>query len=83
MQAINGTQTAKGETIIVNFAKPPKLDVNKPGNHKPNEKLFFKGYVGDASEIRTLFQEFSDSIKDVTMCMLFTFYDSVPTTHMV
>jgi hypothetical protein len=80
-QAINGTQTAKGETIIVNFAKPPKLDVGKPGNHKPNERLYFRGVVGDVSEIRILFQAFSDSIKDITLCMLFTFYDSV--THMV
>jgi RNA recognition motif-containing protein len=71
-QALNGTQTARGEEITVEFAKPPKENVNRGSNHKPNERLYFRGFYGELSDIRTVFQEFSDSIKDISLCMLFT-----------
>ena len=72
MLAVNGTRTAKGEIITVQYAKPRKENVSNGGNHKPNQRLYVKGCTGDVSEIRTVFQEFSDSIKDVSLCMLFT-----------
>ena len=48
----------------------------------PHDRLYFSGYAGDESEIRTIFQQFSDSIVGIHQCMLFTLFDSVPTTHM-
>jgi hypothetical protein len=49
---------------------------------EPSEKLYFSGCSGDEDEIRSLFKQFSDSIIDIHLCMLFTLSDSVPTTHM-
>ena len=48
---------------------------------EPYEKLYFSGCTGDESKIRTIFQQFSDSIVRIYLCM-FTLSDSVPTTHM-
>lgn len=46
----------------------------------PSEKLYFHGCSGDESAIRTIFQQFSGSIVDVFLCMLFTLSDLVPVT---
>lgn len=50
--------------------------------NEPSEKLYFSGCAGDESEIRAIFKDFSDSIVDIHLCMLFTLFDSVPTTHL-
>jgi hypothetical protein len=59
---------------------------NSFGNQKPvnepNEFLYFSNCSGGVSEIRTVFQEFNDSIIDLFLCMLFILSNSVPTTHM-
>jgi RNA recognition motif-containing protein len=84
MQALDGTQTANGEKITLiyaNPAKPAKTDSSGKGIPKPNKRLFFSGCTGSVSEIKTLFQEFSASVKDIHLCMLFTLSDSVPITH--
>jgi hypothetical protein len=47
----------------------------------PFNKLHFSGCSGDESEVRTIFQQFSESILEVSLCMLFTLSNSVPTTH--
>ena len=47
----------------------------------PHERLHFSGCTGDESKIRTIFQQFSNSILDIYLCKLFTLFDSVPTTH--
>ena len=55
----------------------------KPRIHEPNEKLYVKGCAGDESEIRDIFQQFSDSIVKISLCMLSTLSDLfIPTTHM-
>ena len=89
--ALHGTRTAMGQRLTVEFAKPlaGSATIDKPKQIStkqisiPNEKLFFAGCTGDVSEVKTVFQEFSASIKDVSLCMLFTLSDSVTTTHMV
>jgi hypothetical protein len=47
----------------------------------PSNKLYFSGCSSDESEIRTIFQQFSESILEVFVCMLFTLSNSIPTTH--
>jgi Ca2+-binding EF-hand superfamily protein len=92
-EALNGTRTFMGQKITLEFAKnvlnevsvdedASAIDNPKP-SHKPNERLYFRGCTGEESEIRTVFQEFNASIKDIYLCMLFTLSDSVTTTHMV
>lgn len=72
MQALDGTQTAKGEKILVEYSKP----LHKGSvSDKPNERLFFTGCTGSVSEVVTIFQEFGASVKEVNLCMLFTLSD--------
>ena len=49
---------------------------------EPNSKLYFSGCAGDELEIRTIFEQFRDSVVDVYLCMLFTLSNSVRTTHL-
>jgi hypothetical protein len=83
MQAVDGAQTANGEKIVLEYAKPLRKgeSVGDDGStiDKPNERLFFSGCTSNVSDIRTLFQEFSASLKDIYLCMLFILSDSVPT----
>jgi RNA recognition motif-containing protein len=50
---------------------------------EPSEKLYFSGCAGDEAEIRGIFKQFSNSIVDIHLCMLFIFSDSLPVTHLV
>lgn len=79
MRALDGTRTANDQKLTVEYAKPDDVSKEVSG---PNERLFFAGCTGEESEIRTVFQEYSDSIKEISLCMLFTLSDSVTTTHM-
>ena len=38
----------------------------------PSSKLFYKGYSGPESEIRTIFEQYGDCIASIQQCMLFT-----------
>jgi len=63
MQALNGTQTAKGENIIVEYSRPWRSGDSVAD--KPSDSLYFTGCTGNVSEIKALFQEFSASLKDI------------------
>ena len=47
----------------------------------PNFSLHFSGCTGEESEVRNIFQQFSDSIVDIFLSMLFILSDPVPTTE--
>lgn len=46
-------------------------------NIEPNRKLYFSGFNGDETELRTIFRDYSQHISDVHQCMLFTLSDFV------
>ena len=45
--------------------------------YEPNDYLYFSGCTSGLSEIKTLFQDFNDSIVDLFLCMLFTLSNAV------
>jgi hypothetical protein len=57
------------------------LGSNRKPVTKPFDKLYYSGCSGDVSKIMTIFQQFNESILEVSLCMLFTLSNSVPTTH--
>lgn len=73
MQALDGTQTANGEKITLVYANPKQSNTDSSGRDKrqPNRKLFFSGCTGSVSEVGAIFHEFSTSIHEIHLCMLF------------
>ena len=47
----------------------------------PSDKLYFTGCSGDEINVQSIFKQFSESIIDAHLCMLFILSYSVPTTH--
>jgi RNA recognition motif-containing protein len=60
-----------GRDLRLDFSDGQKGKAANP----PNVKLYFQGCSGDESDIRTIFQQFSNSIVDIHLCMLFTLSD--------
>lgn len=61
MEALNGTQAPNGENLTVGYARPLRM------YHKTSARLHYTLSFGDdESEIRTIFQQFNDSIVGVT-----------------
>jgi hypothetical protein len=70
-----------GRDLRLDFSAGNNNTTARQQQHEPSEKLYFSGCSGDESEVREIFKKYSDSIIDIHLCMLFTLFDSVPTTH--
>lgn len=56
-----------GRDLRIDFAVARSQQVNT----EPSEKLYFSGFAGDESALRSLFKDFGHSIVDIHLCMLF------------
>ena len=68
LETLQGTQTPKGETLNLAYARAQKKAVKC-------RRLYYSGCNGDESEILTIFQQFSKSIIEVCVCMLLTLFN--------
>jgi RNA recognition motif-containing protein len=66
-----------GRDLRLDYSAGPRAQTP----NEPSEKLYFAGCAGDEGEIRNIFKQFSNSIVDIHLCMLFTLSESVPITH--